>query len=295
MSDAPLDVDSIADAIPPIPADAVISGSPLSSTIVAEPPSHVLTIVAVVVVIAIILLAVAILIFFLVGNNPPTHAITIQNGTSQSLTLNLLALSTVVLAPNASHTVNIQLGQNFEVQAFYTADGLFENDYGTQVIVNLADSLTLTDRYAVSVQNGFNLGATIMPTANFTQNTKDIYSCQSPSWKFLPGVTGIGLRDCPPNLQFHTDGFQFCISPCTLSNSTPPPNPDSVAYCCTAPDSCTNNNCQETWPHNIDYWSLMNSACPTCLITNCEVPNYYCQNTNATTPIPYLIRFIDTI
>jgi flagellar basal body-associated protein FliL len=258
--------------------------------------SGTLTIVLIIAIIAVLLLILSLLIFFLVGNKPPPHPIVLQNSTSSSITITGFP-QTYTLNPNTNQTVYVQPGQNLNIEAFYTEDGFFEQGYGTAIILNLNSSNPTTnsviDTYAVSVKNGYNLGATIQPTAFTSANISDPYSCGSPSWNFLPGITGTTINDCPSELQYSMTGtnFQSCLSPCTNNNHTATTGTD---YCCIEPGSCQ-IPCENTWGEYYDYWDLMNRACPTCLITNCDPVNYYCENANMNTPIQYLVTFFDRI
>lgn len=106
-----------------------------------------------------------------------------------------------------------------------------------------------TDKYGVSLQQGYSVPMRIFPLEKVPDG---IYTCNTQHWNEMI---------CPG---FSTGGVQ-CQSPCAAGN---------LEYCC--PNGCT-PACQNEWP-NLSYYQAAVAACPTCMITNCDQPNFSCNN-----------------
>ena len=149
-------------------------------------------------VITLIIYLTIMIVFLTVFSNPTTHPITIENQSSQTINLTILG-QLYILAPDQVINLNIS-PQNFTIA----------ESSGTEVIMELDDSTM--NNYAVSVQKGFNVAASVKPINNFIMDIDDIFSCKEVTWNFVPGLTGTSANDCPLELQ--QDGL--CISPCIL-------------------------------------------------------------------------------
>lgn len=248
-------------------------------------------------------------VFFILYNKPPVHNIILQNSTNATIFVNVAinpsvhsnSFVTLTLDPSQMKTIYATPGVNTYFQAY--SDIIDAKSVpATNVILELAGSgynrqaqLTIEndifnvdknnftqDRYAVSLQQGFNMIANITVTTNgnFSSGTGDFY-CKSPS--FTGAIT---QQICPNLLQVtgHSGTYVACGTPCfALPNN-------KEQYCCAAPGACQGTSgCQSLWP-NKSYYEVFATACPNCLITNCDKANYFCQSEGGLTN--YSINFV---
>jgi hypothetical protein len=165
------------------------------------------------------------------------------------------------IGSNAFTTVNLKLANDDVNKNPKIKDGnnTIENLYAYTNIENDYDY------YSVSIQDGFNIPLTIYPTSNVDQ-ANDNY-CSGPTW--------INKLVCPNDLKGPTGtNYQYCQTPC-FAELTGLVGQD---FCCSLLGACDiPDKCEESWSI---YYQAFASACPHCLITNCDRDNFYCKSTN---------------
>lgn len=168
---------------------------------------------------------------------------------------------------NPFTTVELTLaGQNF--------DGKHQVTDGNAVLTNIQTNSNPDDRYGVSVQGGYNIPITIFSFAFNNREPSNRFSCLGPNWNHT--IAGTGGLSCPSELQSPSmDDYEVCLNPCTAIGTG--------GFCCTEPGACgISGGCQQSWPV-FDYYTVFSSACPNCLITNCDMANYTCSSRDGLT------------
>jgi len=145
---------------------------------------------------------------------------------------------------------------------------------GKYINLPLVEPILNVDTYDVSMQAGYNISATIQPTSNFKSDSTN--TCGNPVW-----FSNITQTDCPVELQYIVNGnYIGCMTACNADIPGPPgPQGD---FCCSefpCADSSADFNCQMFWD-NQAYYTTFATACPDCLITNCDRPNYTCNSSS---------------
>lgn len=278
-------------------------------------------IIAAVAVTLILLFGAALLIYFLVFNKPAMHEIIVVNnsgvpinvifgGTLSSNDGTIKYLPTRQIASGQSFTYKSTPGVTIFVQGYrngdivasdsinpFTTVGLLlagnkftgnpEITDGSAIVNGLETNTSAIDEYGVSVQGGYNLPVTIRATNNFqTGNINTKFACVGPTWnRAIPGTGTVGIA-CPPILRYPggTGGYQVCLAACGATGV-----PDPV-YCCGDTGACgISGGCEASWP-NQNYYNVFAGACPNCLITNCDLPNYQCESADGLSQ--YTINFL---
>lgn len=176
--------------------------------------------------------------------------------------------------------------------------------YDNEVITNVHITANTTDKYGVSVQGGYNIPINISYISPISHgicsgcNQGDIrlqtvatdgsslprtnFTCTvGPIWNHTINATG--PNKCPDELQSPGTGsnYEVCLNPCTTIGGT--------AFCCTEGGSCSSTGgCESLWP-TPEYYSVFERACPNCLITNCDNPQFICNSNRSLTS--YIITF----
>lgn len=248
-------------------------------------------------IIALVFLLIMALGAFLVLEPPPTHSIEIYNNDDKPLNVIVgsittadkqIYLPTTRVKSKQSMTVLATPGTYLLVQAYYLDTELIDGGVNPFTTVNLTlagdgyigggqmssgENVVTTlqnfqgehDIFDVSVQAGYNIPITIAATSN--QNG----SCIGPNWNHR--ITATGPNACPLPLQSPTGDYQVCLTPCSVYHTD--------TYCCVLPGACV-TSCQDDWPVP-SYYDVFADACPKCLITNCDTPNFTCSSQNGLT------------
>lgn len=172
-----------------------------------------------------------------------------------------------VVCPNTQVVLNMADDSSGQVQMV--------NQNGSFIKLELPDPVYPQDTYGVSVQQGYNIPMTIAATSNFTGSATG-FNCTGPVWaNTIPQTT------CPTELQILDSGGNYlsCASACDAGLEG---QDDTTDYCCTRfncnTTSTTNPTCETLWAEQ-SYFTTFDDACPNCLITNCDQPNYTCSST----------------
>lgn len=253
---------------------------------------------------SILLFVIAVYIFVYLFAPFPKHQIILLNRCSRDLNVivsnGVDNLPLISLAPLEQVDIYATPGVNLFVRGYYPDDdattalteaqlmlarsdytGRLRTSFGNTILTTSEGNFLFTDRYGVSLQKGYNINIGIEPIANF-RNTDPTnrFVCTGPQW--FSKINGNDLYPCPEELQ--QPGV--CNSPCTAF--------EDQVYCCDFEDACElDGGCENAWP-NLDYYFVFASACPNCMITNCDEPNYSCQSApdSYTT---YRITFCETL
>lgn len=230
--------------------------------------------------------------FFVYWNDPPTHQIIILNNCSEPINVIIGTEQDNILQSLKSSRLLPQSKIYFKVTpaVYLVVQGYFDNTldmnekypypltkaklwlssqeyYGPSQIIKGKEKLDVNrtsinkfdDIYDISIQNGFNIKIDIKPFDYNYKNINDKFSCSTPSWndKF----------ECPIELKHSSSNI--CKSPCNADIT-------NIHFCCNEENACI-NGCENSW--NIyDYYTLFSNICPTCMITNCDLPLYHCEN-----------------
>lgn len=267
----------------------------------------------------IIIFILFIALYFGVLNQSPTHDIMITNKCAENIfvrfgaftnnnTTNFLPAN--LLSPGQTLTYKATPGSILTIKGYYEGDlgsidsvntltnvkltlagegfnGKSRITDGNNIIGNLSISRSSSDIYGVSLQVGYNIPITIESTANNNRNDADKFSCIGPEWNHT--INGTGTNVCPtvliyPGFILNPDGppvYQSCSTPCTAIGGT--------GYCCLETNVCNmTEGCETEWPIP-EYYDVFADACPDCLITECDNPNYTCSSNNGLTS--YTITF----
>ncbi len=263
-----------------------------------------------------------IILYFAVFSVPSTHEILVDNKCSENIIVRFGALSTTgtndflpdhLLTPGQTLIYRATPGSILTIQGYHEGDlapinsvnplttvnltlagqnfggmtGKSQITDGSTIISNLAISPNAMDIYGISLQGGYNIPISIESTANNNKNPDDEFSCSGPIWNHRINATG--PNSCPipliyPGFILNPEGppiYQSCSTPCTAIGGT--------AYCCTETNACSiPEGCETAWPIP-EYYDVFFDACPDCLITSCDTPNYTCSSTNGLTS--YTITF----
>jgi hypothetical protein len=260
-----------------------------------------------------IIFGIAILVFLLFFNPPAMHEIAVVNNCSQNInvlfgvvtpTQSIEFFPVKVLVPKQIHYYKATPGTSIIVQGYRDNDTVltigvnpfttveltlagqgFEGKHqvtdGTNIITNVHITANASDQYGVSVQGGYNIPISLVSSAFNNRNPNNRFSCLGPTWNHTIDATG--SNECPLVLQSPGTGgqYQVCLSPCTAIGGQ--------EFCCTAPNACgTTGGCQQLWDQQ-DYYTVFHNACPNCLITNCDNPNYTCGSQGGLTQ--YVITY----
>lgn len=260
----------------------------------------------------IIILILLVSIFFIAFDQPQTHNITIVNNCSQNVFVRFGALLNDgtyaflpdnLLNPKQTHQYAATPGTTLLIQGYHEGDiapiasanpltsvnlilagnGFINQSQitdGNNIINNVNISGNSIDTYDVSIQNGYNIPISIQPNNS---------GCSGPHWNHTINATGPNA--CPTELIYPGNigmpetptVYQSCSTPCTAFGGT--------AYCCNEPGICTvSGECEAQWPIP-SYFDVFSSACPNCLITNCDTPNYTCDTVSHGELTQYTITF----
>jgi len=118
----------------------------------------------------------------------------------------------------------------------------------------------------------FRFKVVIISTGFNNRDSNNKFSCVGPLWNH--SINATGPNACPETLQSPGTGsdYQVCLTPCSAI--------DGDEYCCRTTRGCdVSGGCQQLWPI-FDYYTVFQSACPNCLITSCDAPNYTCINSD---------------
>ena len=263
-----------------------------------QPSSRKTWTLIIITIVSILIFGIAITLYFIFFNTPATHSLTITNTTNENITVSVSSLTDSValpefkLSPGSNRVIYATPGADLSIEGatennpvfltkavFRLAGGNFSNNVsisdGTTTLNGLLNNNLNTDEYGVSMREGYNIPINISittPRSNLIKNPEDIFWCESPTWYSTVSPTG-QIYPCPPELQ---DGPN-CITPC---NNSEEDSDDVSLYCCTEFKACEQpGGCENSWP-NIDYYYVFAAACPNCMITNCDTPNYKCAASN---------------
>lgn len=261
-----------------------------------------------------IIFGIIVLVFFLVFNPPATHEIAVFNNCSENInvlfgvvtpnqtieffpTVKLSPRQTIYYAATPGTSIIMQGYRDGDVvlsnaiNPFTTAEltlagegfgGKHEVRYGNNIITNVHITNDPVDRYGVSLQGGYNIPISVDAATSGTNLPSGNFTCTAgPTWNHTINATG--SNKCPDELQSPGTGsnYQVCLNPCTTIGGT--------GYCCTEGNACSaTGGCESLWPRQ-DYYTVFEMACPNCLITNCDTPQYTCNSTKGLTS--YLITF----
>jgi len=259
----------------------------------------------------IIIFGIVVIVFFILANKPDMHEIAIVNNCSQPI--NLLVgteagggfgiIGPNIINPGSTVYYKATPAVYLVVQGYYdntlqpgaaypyplTKVKLWLADRGYDGPTQITDGTTIlnvprgstgtTDVYDVSLQDGYNIQMGIFSSNFNNRNPSDSFSCDGPNWDFT-----ITSNTCPAELTYpSTSDYQACMAPCLALGSNEP------QFCCSEEGACNQSGgCQSSWP-NIDYYNLFAGSCPTCMITNCDSPEYQCSSSNGLTQ--YVITF----
>lgn len=275
-----------------------------------------------IVLVLITVFVVAIVIYVYFFQSQEMHEIVVKNTNQQPVNIifgafsgdgNVKYLPSRKLSQNQSYTYKSTPGTSIIVQgyrdkvifddrgiAFATAaelvlagEGFSKTEKitdGEVIIDGLASNENRSDQYGISMKYGYNISIDITSTANNNKNTSNPFSCVGPIWNHE--ITATGTYSCPDILQFPGTGpeYQACLPPCQICGFTGVTGLTGCDnYCCLQTGACSmTGGCQESWP-NKSYYDVFASACPNCLITNCDKLNYTCGSKDGLTQ--YLITF----
>lgn len=261
----------------------------------------------------IIIFFLVILVYFWAFNTPAMHEIIVKNTTNVPINVifgginnqsNVVFLPVRQIAVGASFTYKASPNVDILVQGYRNGDAIITTGFnpfttvglqlagnnfagknqitdGSAMLTNLAINRSSVDNYGVSVQSGYNLPITISSTAFNNQVNNNAFSCGGPIWNH--SITATGTNACPDALQEPSvTNYQVCESACLTFNTND--------FCCLNPGACNmKGGCEAGWP-NQNYYNVFASACPNCLITNCDNPNYTCGSKGGLTQ--YTIVFL---
>ncbi len=237
-----------------------------------------------------------IFMYFILYNTTATHQITITNNTMEPLNIlvgteiiqdNIVSLASIapqLLQPGASTMYYATPSVNVTIQA-YSSDQILPDTYpypftkttirfsgitynGRTYIKNNEailyidrnDNFLDNDIYGVSMKDGYNYIMNV--SVNGDKKSDDMFSCAGPIWNGP-------IDDCPDNL-IYGDGATACMNPCYATAED--------GYCCVPKTVCGEpGGCQSSW---LDIYNIFFAACNSCMITNCDVPRYYCRSGN---------------
>jgi hypothetical protein len=251
-----------------------------------------------------LVIAIVVTLFFLFFNPPAMHEITIVNNCSQDIyvmvgavgpnqTINFLP--TQLLTSQESGYYQATPGTSIIVQGFRNNDSHLVNAInpfttveitfagenfsgkhqvtdGNVIISDVYITTNSIDKYGVSVQGGYNIPITLTARNFANNNNSGNFYCSGPQWNHTINATGPDA--CPDILQSPGTGsnYQVCLNPCTANIAQ--------GFCCEQENACSaTGGCQQLWPIK-EYYDVFHDACPNCLITNCDDPNYTCNSNN---------------
>lgn len=260
-----------------------------------------------------LIIAIVITIFFLFFNPPAMHEIIINNNCSEYINVLVGVITpnqTLIFFPiqklnlNQIHYYYATPGTSIIVQGFKNSDTFNEDAVnpfttveitfagegfggkhqvtdGDIIITDVHITSNAIDKYGVSVQGGYNIPISLTAKNFVRQSNNDRFYCAGPDWNHTINATGSHV--CPTPLQSPGTGtdYQVCLTPCTSIGGED--------YCCEESNACSvTGGCEQLWPIK-EYYDVFQNACPNCLITNCDDPNYTCRS-NSGSLTQYLIQ-----
>lgn len=261
-----------------------------------------------------IIFGIMILVFFLVFNTPAMHEIAVANNCTENINVlfgvvtpnqSISFFPVVQLPPRQIIHYKATPGTSIIVQGYRDGDTFLVNainpfttaeltlagegfggkhkvHYGNEIITNVHITTDATDKYGVSVQGGYNIPINIAVTTEGSGLPPSNFTCTlGPTWNHTINATG--PNKCPDELQSPGTGsnYEVCLNPCTTIGGT--------AFCCTEGGSCSaTGGCESLWS-TPEYYSVFEMACPNCLITNCDNPQFTCNSNKGLTS--YVITF----
>lgn len=151
-----------------------------------------------------------------------------------------------------------------------TQDGSFVN-------LPLVDPILEVNTYGISLAKGYNINMSITGTSN----TSGV--CNGPTF-----VSTITEDTCPTALRYvdSNNNYIGCASACT--NQQTGISGNTGDFCCTNFDCTGATTCQNNWVPS-SFYNTFGAACPNCLITNCDTPNYTCNNADIDALVQYTV------
>lgn len=271
--------------------------------------------VAISIIILLLLFGILIAWFFTAANTGPLHDINVINNCTGDVQLIFgntdQRVSAGIIKSGESKLIRASPGSDVSLFGLIdsnstilteTVISLAGDGYaGNHIITDGAKTLDSTlvnfnpiDIYSVSVVNGENVPMTVSAKSGST-------SCTGPNWHY--NISNTGDHVCPAVLQRGTTGsdgtggtieiYQACVPPC--SGLCPAPDGGftfgCTNFCCNNPNACSQTGgCQSSWNFPEAY-EIFAGACPQCLITNCDTPNFTCKSQNHKTLTAYEVIF----
>lgn len=266
-----------------------------------------------IVVVLLIMFAAAVIIFFILFNPPAMHEIEVINNSTENINIlfgaispneDIIFLPTRSILPGQSHQYKATPGTGIIVQGYRDNDTILTDDLnpfttvelllagegfngkhqvtdGAVIITDVIVNVNSSDKYGVSMQGGYNVPISISSIDNNNKaDVNDNFTCGGPTWNHTIEATGPN-HPCPFALQYKFDDYQLCFNPCTLGLSN--------EFCCAIPGICDRTGgCEQSW-NPYEFYTVFSSACPNCLVTNCDNLNYTCNSKDGLSK--YIITF----